>query len=249
MPPSRQFQDLRANKSSSEEDAPASSDFNQFLDPTTLLFSTIRDVVNLRDFHPPPMQAFMLWQTFLQNVNPLSKVIHAPLVQPIVIEASKDFDTVPKPSIALLFAIYSAAVMSLKDEDCQSQLNAPKTLLLTRYFSACQQALAATSFMNSRNLATLQAFVIFLVCRPSLYQSNSPTHHTTASCTPNIRRPDILAPGRDRSPSGYEVNWRKRQRVCWRFSIQLAVAETAMAADCLDRRSKPPAHRIETAPI
>lgn len=164
-----EFQDLRANKSSSEEDAPASSEFNQFLDPTTLLFSTIRDVVNLRDFHPAPMQAFMLWQTFLQNVNPLSKVIHAPLVQPIVIEASKDFDTVPKPSIALLFAIYAAAVMSLKDEDCQSQLNAPKTLLLTRYFSACQQALAAASFMNSRNLVTLQAFVIFLLPARQIY--------------------------------------------------------------------------------
>ncbi|KUI68464.1 hypothetical protein VM1G_04121 [Cytospora mali] len=115
------------------------------------------------------MQAFMLWQTFLQNVNPLSKVIHAPLVQPIVIEASKDFDTVPKPSIALLFAIYSAAVMSLKDEDCQSQLNAPKTLLLSRYFSACQQALAAAAFMKSRNLVTLQAFVIFLLPARQIY--------------------------------------------------------------------------------
>lgn len=152
------------------------------------------------------MQAFMLWQTFLQNVNPLSKVIHAPLVQPIVIEASKDFDTVPKPSIALLFAIYAAAVMSLKDEDCQSQLNAPKTLLLTRYFSACQQALAAASFMNSRNLVTLQAFVIFLVCRPSPHQCNSVTHHSTASRTSDIRRPDILALSRNRSPFGHEVD-------------------------------------------
>lgn len=109
------------------------------------------------------MQAFMLWQTFLQNVNPLSKVIHAPLVQPQVIEASKDFDSVPKPAIALLFAIYAAAVMSLKEEECQAQLNGPKTVLLGRFFSACQQALAAASFMKSRNIVTLQAYVIFLV--------------------------------------------------------------------------------------
>lgn len=110
------------------------------------------------------MQAFMLWQTFLQNVNPLSKVIHAPLVQPVVIEASNDFDSVPKSSIALLFAIHSAAVMSLKEEDCQSRLIAPRMVLLTRYSSACQQALAAASLMKSRNIVTLQAFVVFLVC-------------------------------------------------------------------------------------
>lgn len=138
---------------------------HSLLDPATLLFSTIRDVVNLRDFHPPPMQAFMLWQTFLQNVNPLSKVIHAPHVQPQVLEASKDFDSVPKPAIALLFAIYAAAVMSLKEEDCQAQLNVAKTVLLSRYFSAAQQALAAASFMKSRNFVTLQAFVVFLVRR------------------------------------------------------------------------------------
>lgn len=105
----------------------------------------------------------MLWQTFLQNVNPLSKVIHAPHVQPQVLEASKDFNSCSKPAIALLFAIYAAAVMSLKEEDCQAQLNGPKTVLLGRYFSAAQQALAAASFMKSRNFVTIQAFVVFLV--------------------------------------------------------------------------------------
>lgn len=112
------------------------------------------------------MQAFMLWQTFLQNVNPLSKVIHAPLVQPQVIEASKDFDSVPKPSIALLFAIYAAAVMSLNEEECLNQLDGPRTVLLSRYFVACQQALAASSFLKSRSIVTLQAFVVFLVMAP-----------------------------------------------------------------------------------
>ncbi|KAK7748917.1 hypothetical protein SLS53_000942 [Cytospora paraplurivora] len=115
------------------------------------------------------MQAFMLWQTFLQNVNPLSKVVHAPLVQPVVIEAINDFDSVPKSSIALLFAIYSAAVMSLKEEDCQSRLNAPRMLLLKRYFSASQKALAAASFMKSRNIVTLQAFVVFLLPARQIY--------------------------------------------------------------------------------
>lgn len=98
----------------------------------------------------------------------MSKVIHAPLVQPQVIEASKDFDSISKPATALLFAIYAAAVISLKEDDCQTQLNGPKSVLLTRYVSACQQALAAASFMKSRNIVTLQAYVIFLVSLPDL---------------------------------------------------------------------------------
>ncbi|KAI3401378.1 hypothetical protein diail_11462 [Diaporthe ilicicola] len=168
-----EFQDPRTTKSSSEDDALNPAEYGSSLDPSPLLFSAFRQVVDLRDFHPPPMQAFMLWQAFLQNVNPMSKVIHAPSVQPVIIEASKDLDTVPKPSVALLFAIYAAAIMSLKEDDCQTQFDAPKNLLLTRYFSACQQALAAASFMKSRNLVTLQAFVIFLLPARQVYDEQT----------------------------------------------------------------------------
>lgn len=105
----------------------------------------------------------MLWQTFLQNVNPLSKVIYAPVVQQHVIEASRDFDSMSKPYVALLFAIYAAAVMSMKDEECLRTLGEPRRILQTRYLSVCQQALSAASFMRSPNTTVLQAFTIFLV--------------------------------------------------------------------------------------
>ncbi|POS80690.1 hypothetical protein DHEL01_v200887 [Diaporthe helianthi] len=170
---SHQFQDPRTTKSSSEDEAVSSAEYGSSMSPSALLFSVFRSAVDLRDYHPPPMQAFMLWQAFLLNVNPMSKVIHAPSVQPIIIEASKDLDTVPKPSVALLFAIYAAAIMSLKEEDCQAQFDAPKPLLLTRYFSACQQALAAASFMKSRNLVTLQAFVVFLLPARQIYDEQT----------------------------------------------------------------------------
>lgn len=188
-------------------------------DPSALLFSSMSDVANLRDLHPPPMQAFMLWQTFLQNVNPLSKVIHAPLVQPQVIEASKDFDSVPKPSVALLFAIYAAAVMSLKEEDCHDQLNGPKAVLLSRYFSACQRALAAVSFMKSRNIVTLQAFVVFLVMMWSFFSAGllgqTDLQLLTAFCSPGLRCPDVLASCWHRSAPGPEDGWTR-----WPWPLQ-----------------------------
>ncbi|KAH8157930.1 hypothetical protein CIB48_g10309 [Xylaria polymorpha] len=37
---------------------------------------------NVEDYRPSPAHAFRLWQTFLEKVNPLTKVIHVPSVQP-----------------------------------------------------------------------------------------------------------------------------------------------------------------------
>jgi hypothetical protein len=82
----------------------------------------------------------MLWQTFLQNVNPLSKVIHTPEVETQVLDASRDISVISKASGALLLSIYTA-----------------------QYVTATQQALCAAGFMTSSNIVVLQAFVIFLV--------------------------------------------------------------------------------------
>jgi len=113
------------------------------------------------------MHAFMLWQAFLQNVNPLSKLIHAPLVQDQVVEASRDFNAMPRDSIALLFAIYAAAVMSWKEDECRSKMGEPRRTLHSRYLAATQQALIAAGFIQSVSLVVLQAFAVFLVsCAP-----------------------------------------------------------------------------------
>jgi hypothetical protein len=111
----------------------------------------------------------MLWQAYLQNVNPLSKLIYAPLVQDLVVEASRDLNTVPQDSVALLFAIYAAAVMSWKDEECQSKIGESKKALHDRYLAATQQALIAAGFVSSVSLVVLQAFAIFLVSCASVH--------------------------------------------------------------------------------
>ena len=114
------------------------------------------------------MHAFTLWQAYLQNVNPLSKIIHAPLIQDLIVEASRDLSTVPEESVALLFAIYAAAVMSSKDEECQSKMGGSKRDLHSRYLAATQQALIKTRVLQSASLVLLQAFAIFLVSCPCI---------------------------------------------------------------------------------
>jgi hypothetical protein len=135
------------------------------LDPSSFIFGASGSPINLHDAYPSSMYAFTLWQAFLQNVNPLSKLIYAPTVQDQVIDASRDLNEIPRPSISLLFAIYAAAVMSWKEDECLKKMGEPKSTLLKRYLSATRQALIDVGFIQSANLVVLQAFTIFLVSR------------------------------------------------------------------------------------
>jgi hypothetical protein len=121
--------------------------------------------INLKEAHPKPVQTFVLWQAFLQNVNPVSKVIHAPTVQEYVVEATRDFDKAPRNVVALLFAIYAAATMSMTDEDCQDKLGESRKVLMSRYLNSAQQLFATAGLLRSRSITLIQAFTIWLVSR------------------------------------------------------------------------------------
>ncbi|CAK7218404.1 hypothetical protein SCUCBS95973_003472 [Sporothrix curviconia] len=123
--------------------------------------------------HPQPVRAFMLWQTYLLSVNPLSKVIWAPQVQDLVIQATSSYGSLSAANVALLFSIYAAAVSSLPEEECLSKLGEPKHPLLAKYLACAQQALAAAGFMRSTSLMLLQAFAIFLLAARQSYDANT----------------------------------------------------------------------------
>jgi hypothetical protein len=126
-------------------------------------------VSDTADAHPIPMNAFTLWQAFLNNVNPLSKLIYVPKVQDLVLEAIRDHRSISPASNALIFAIYAAAVMSMKGDECQIKFSESKDVLMDRYLSATQKALGAADFIQSTDLEVLQAFVIYIIAiRPKL---------------------------------------------------------------------------------
>jgi hypothetical protein len=121
--------------------------------------------MNLSNIHPRPVQIFRLWQTFLDNVNPLSKLLHAPTWQTRVLEASENLDAIPRATEVLLFAIYTAAVASLNNEECGALVGDSKSALLSRYSAATHQALIEAGFMKTSDLVVLQGFVLFLLAR------------------------------------------------------------------------------------
>ncbi|KAF2014532.1 hypothetical protein BU24DRAFT_348913 [Aaosphaeria arxii CBS 175.79] len=132
-------------------------------DTGSILFSTGRATPQLRSLHPEPLQIFKLWQIYLQNVNPLVKVFHAPTVQKIILEASEDLDDFPKNVEALMFAIYCISVGSLSEKECESTLGTKKPILLQRYRAGVQHALVNASFLKTTDLIVLEALTLFLL--------------------------------------------------------------------------------------
>lgn len=118
------------------------------------------------DFHPDPVHAFRLWQIFLDRVNPVTKVIHVPTVQPYVVEAATDPSNVPLKYRALLFSIYLMATISLTDAECTQLLGLPRVQALQRFTSATRSALLQFDFLRNYDMASLQALVLFLVTTP-----------------------------------------------------------------------------------
>lgn len=125
---------------------------------------------NTRSRHPPPERIQQLWQIFIENVDPLTKIVHVPSLRPAIQKAASNIKTIPRSFEALMFAIYSAAVMSLNDDDCKQKLYEPRKTLLSRYISATKAALSRAKFMGTISLVVLQALVLYLLSVRDIYE-------------------------------------------------------------------------------
>ena len=143
---------------------------DSLLSHTGLLFGTGASHFQIHDALPSPIHSFVMWQKYLQSVNPLSKLVHAPTMQLQIINANKDPDAISPPMAALLFAIYAAAIMSMKEAECLSDMGESRRPLWEKFISAAQKAFVAADLMKSRSLTLLQAFAIYLVSSSSPHE-------------------------------------------------------------------------------
>lgn len=118
---------------------------------------------SLKFLHPPPVKIFRLWQVFLNNVNPLTKIVHAPTLQEHLIQAMGDLETVTANTEALMFAIYYSAIVSLDDGACQNILGDTRVATLSKYSAAVKQALANAKLLRTSSLMVLQALTLYLL--------------------------------------------------------------------------------------
>ena len=125
---------------------------------------------NTRCPHPPTERIHELWQIFIDNVDPLTKIVHVPTLRPAIVKATTDIGSIPRSFEALMFAIYSVAVLSLKDDECKRRLGEPRKTLLSRYTSATKAALSRAKFMGTISIVVLQALLLHIFSVRDIYE-------------------------------------------------------------------------------
>lgn len=128
------------------------------------VFSFSSQNVDLLSLHPIPVQIETYWNVYKDRIDPLVKVLHIPSIEPTVLAAASHLANLNKSFEALMFAIYYGAATSLSVEECLAKLGEERSVLLSRYRFAIEQALARANFLTTEELVVLQAFVIFLIC-------------------------------------------------------------------------------------
>jgi hypothetical protein len=111
-----------------------------------------------------------LWVAFVENFDPLTKLVHVPTLEPAVQKAIKSIETIPRNLEALIFAMLSVAILTLHDKDCQQSFNETRRSMLARYTSATEAALSRAKFMSTTSLVVLQALVIHLYAVRDIYE-------------------------------------------------------------------------------
>lgn len=172
--------------------------------------------VDLKPLHPLPSQIPFYWQTFVENVDPLVKIMHIPTMSKTIKEVQESTGTLSKSTEALMFSIYLGAVISMTAEEVKSNLAQDKTQLVKKYRFAVEQALARAGFLTSSEIVTVQAFVLFLVCIRR--HDDSRTVWSLTGLV--IRLGQALGLHRDGEPLGLSVfDTEMRRRLWWQIVV------------------------------
>jgi hypothetical protein len=118
-----------------------------------------------RSFYPSKWKAQQLWQTFINNVDPMAKILHIPTDQ-ITIHTAINTPGNTAPDVdALLFSIFFAATTSLSAVDAFNMLGQDKSKSLVDFKKVLEQRLAEANIFDSPSLKSLQAMTLYIVCR------------------------------------------------------------------------------------
>jgi hypothetical protein len=132
----------------SEEDA--SDDFSRYQPPMVTDFPTLG-----------PITGFKLWQIYLERVNPLLKIIHAPTVQSLIVSTTADIKLAPLDQQALVYSIFGLAVSALRSDEITGILGAGKQRedFLQEVLTAVSVSIAHFGSFVRYNMSVVQALI------------------------------------------------------------------------------------------
>lgn len=166
---SRVAEEIHDAASDSQASTDTENDDEESEDAVDLIIGPVRHRYSKYE-HPQADHMLELWQVFAQNVDPLTKVVHAPSLRSTFEHAAKDTRNISRSLNALMFAIYSVAVLSLSEQQCLDRFVTSRSHLLPRFVTATKVALTRANFTSSTSIVILQALALHIL-------SIQNTHH------------------------------------------------------------------------
>ncbi|OCL08872.1 hypothetical protein AOQ84DRAFT_272746, partial [Glonium stellatum] len=124
-------------------------------------------------FRPVPAICRQLFQIYLRQVHPIIKALHGPSLSRFMLDG--------KPYLgykeghfaveALSSAVCYSAINSMTEEQCQSMFHASRSAVSADHRVACEGALERAGLITTRDITTLQAFVLYLIATRTQDQS------------------------------------------------------------------------------
>ncbi|KAF9773294.1 hypothetical protein IL306_008932 [Fusarium sp. DS 682] len=178
-------------------------------DHHSFLFGYSSADVDLTGLHPLPAQRSFLWQIYLENVEPLVKVLHIPTMSRLMTQVRREEHGLRHGDEALVFAIYYSAVTSMESQEVEANLGATQSHFISQFRFALEQALAKANLLNTTNMALLQAFVIYLTV-VKCHDDSKFAWTLTSLCVRMAQALGLYRDGQQLSLSPFEVEMRRR---------------------------------------
>ncbi|RYO76316.1 hypothetical protein DL766_009625 [Monosporascus sp. MC13-8B] len=119
--------------------------------------------VDLSKLHPLPSQIPFMWQVYVENVDPLVKILHVPTMNKIIRDCRNSMNNLSPGTEALMFSIYFGSITSMEEDEVKLNFGVEKATLVNKHRFATEQALAKANFLTTSELVVVQAFTLYLV--------------------------------------------------------------------------------------
>ena len=219
-------------ESDKEDSAQKSTSDAQTPQSAAVFGSTLTAPKDLRLLHPTPEQISQLCSLFIENVDPVFKVLHVPSLRNMVSDAISNLDNIPSNTYieALLFSMYYAAVTSLTPEECLQMFHDSKESLLARFRAGTERAFSNADFLCECDLETLQALAIFLIAE----RANDDTMYPWTMLAVAVRLGHSLGLHREGSRPGITPFIQElRRRLWWQLVVLDVRASEDVGTDLL----------------
>ncbi|KAI0158032.1 hypothetical protein GGR52DRAFT_184191 [Hypoxylon sp. FL1284] len=111
---------------------------------------------------PMPSQMLFIWRTYIENIDPLVKVLHIPTMTAVLERCRGQIRTLDADMLSLFACISFAAIQSMPPEDVLLNFGMDKKTLLSSYRRGAEQTLSNADVINTTSLAPVQALAIYL---------------------------------------------------------------------------------------